>query len=442
MTQTLEKYDKYRADFAVFERALPSNGASKLGELRKHAFARFTELGFPTATRGNEKWRFTNIGPLAAATFVYPQAAPRVTAKQLASVATYAAKGLRMVFINGKFSAGLSDLSSATGDLTIKNLADAAHDNGKAVDSVLGSLAPVEHNGFTAINTAFVRDGAFIQIKPDTEVKEPLNLVFLSTAGPEAFVAYPRVLVIAGRHSKITVIESYVSLGDGTYFTNGVGEFVAEDGAKIDHYRFLQESENAYHIGNTAVRLERDSTFKSTSIARGARIARNEVHLLHNAPGSASALYGLYATNGAQQIDNHINIDHAVPHTTSDIFFKGILDGNSRAVFSGGVLVRKDAQKTIATQSDKNLILSSGARINTKPSLEIFADDVKCAHGATAGAVAEDILFYAQSRGLDRETAQKILIYGFSSEIIQKIEPEAFRRHVDAIFSGGMELHE
>ena len=240
--------------------------------------------------------------------------------------------------------------------------------------------------------------------------------------------------MVAGRHSKLTVIESYVSLSNSQHFTNAVTEIALEDGASVEHYRLLMENPDSFHVGNTRVHQGQDSTFSSASFTRGAAVARNDFQVLLDAPGSFCSLNGLYMTSGRQHIDNYINIDHAKPHTTSRLYYKGILDGSSKAVFGGTVLVRKDAQKADAQQSDKNLLLSDKAEVDSKPSLLIYADDVKCGHGATAGNIDEDTLFYMRSRGLDLDTASSLLIYGFASEIIEAVRLEPLHGYLDKLF--------
>ena len=440
MTQALTSYDRYRADFRAFEDSLPGNGPAWLDELRKQGITSFDRLGFPTATRGNERWKYSNVTPIAKATFEYPfeVGTNGVSATDIKDLAPWNEDWARLVFVDGFFSSDLSTGQQGLNGLRTANLADTISADGGLVAQHLGHYALPEDDGFTAVNTAFLKDGAFVHVPDGTSPGPPLHLVFVTTDDPQPKVSYPRTLIVVGRGSRLTVVESYVSLGETPYFTDAVAEIVAEEGAEIEHYRYLMESPSAFHIGTTRVHLGRDSTFSSTSFARGARIARNDLNVLLDASGISCFLNGLYYTSGTQHIDNHINIDHAQPHATSDQFFKGILADKSRAVFSGRVLVRKDAQKTYARQADKNLILSEGARLNTKPSLEILADDVQCFHGATAGTVAQDPLFYMRSRGLDEETARKMLIYGFATEIIERVRLAPLRDHLDRLFSGAL----
>jgi Fe-S cluster assembly protein SufD len=297
-------------------------------------------------------------------------------------------------------------------------------------------------NGFAAVNTAFVLDGAIVALPDGATDLPPVHLMFVASRRPQPFVAYPRILVVAGRNSRTTILESYATATEGSYFTDGVAELALREGAQVEHYRLMREGTDAFHIGTTHVHQEKDSTFTSISFARGAAIARNQLHVALDAPGASCFVKGLYLTDGTQHIDNNINIDHLKPHTNSDLVFKGILADKSRAVFSGRVIVHKDAQKAYAMQSDKNLLLSDGARINTKPSLEIYADDVKCKHGATAGAVADEAIFYMQARGLDIETATRYLIQGFAWEIIDQIKLGGVREYLERYFVESLPTYE
>ena len=429
MTQAV--YDKYIADHALFEASPGVNGPAWLGKLRTSGLAAFKRVGFPTATRGNEQWKYTNVGPIARAAFDLPtaDAVEAVSLAKIKTVAPWDDGWTRLVFVDGLYSSSLSKVP-ADGVAQVTSISEILSKDGVKVERHLGKYVRLEEDGFAAVNTAFAGDGAYIDIPDDSAAAAPIHIVFVSSGGPTATVSHPRLLVLVGRNSKLTLVESYVGLSDGAYFTNTVAEIVGAEGSEIEHYRYLAESEAAFHIGTTSVVLERDASFLSTSLARGARIARNGLSVLLDGPGSSCVLKGLYMTTGTQHIDNHIDVDHATPHGSSDQLFKGILDGSSRAVFSGRVLVRKDAQKTFARQTDKNLLLSAGARINTKPSLEIYADDVQCTHGATAGAIADEALFYMASRGLDEDMSRRLLVAGFANEIIDGVRLLPLRRHM------------
>ena len=435
MGKTFTSYDRYRSDFGTFLESRGGEAPPWLGDVRAGGFSSFDRLGFPTAGRGNERWKHTSVVPIARSTFGYAFEAPGdgITRQALRRAVPWDDGWTRLVFLDGRYHGALSSDGSQGNGIRAISLEEAVRDDGRLVEKHLARYVNVDDDGFAAINTAFIRDGAFVFVPDEAAPVSPVHLVFVSTGQPTPRVSYPRALVLAGRHSRLTVVESYVGMSRGTYFTNAVTEIVAEAGAEIEHYRHLAESPASFHIGATKVSLDRDSSIRSTSLARGARLARNGLDVLLNAPGSSCVVNGLYVTAGAQHIDNHVDIDHARPHTTSDQYFKGVLSGRSRAVFSGRVLIRQDAQKSQARQADKNLMLSEGARTNTKPSMEIYADDVKAVHGATVGAVAEDALFYMRSRGLDLEMARRLLVLGFAGEIIDTIQLDRLRDHVNRL---------
>ena len=430
--------ERYAADFAALRDNDSANGSAWLRGVRERGLSEFERLGFPTERRGNERWKFTNVAPIARATFAYPfDDNPDASVESsLERLVPWAEDWARLVFVDGRFSESLSTTMDGGGGLRLVNLGAALHKDGDVVRSHLGTLAPSDGDGFTAVNTAFLSDGALVQLPADAADTPVVHLVWVTTERAQPIATYPRTLVVAGRHSRLRLVESYV--GTGGNFTDAVVEIVVDEGAEVEHYRYLADADGAFHVGTTRVRVGRNASFGSTSFAKGAKIARNDLDVLLEGEGGSCLLSGLYVTSGRQHVDNHINIDHAKPRATSDQYFKGILGGQSRAAFSGRVLVRKDAQKTFAKQSDKNLLLSRGARMNTKPSLEIYADDVQCFHGATAGAVADDALFYMMSRGIDRETATMLLVHGFAREIIERVRLEPLRDFLDGLFSGSL----
>jgi Fe-S cluster assembly protein SufD len=436
MAQALATPDSYAAHFRAFERDLPADGPEWLRDTRRRAFSRFRELGFPTARRGNEKWKYTNVGPIADTAFGYPSdAGAQVELADIRRIAPWDDGWARIVFVNGRYAPALSAPPSTTDGVRVSNLAEAAPADGDAVQRHLARLATFEDDGFTALNTAFLRDGAFVSVPEGGAPPSPLHLIFVTTGGSEATVSYPRTLILAGANSTLNVIETYVSLAPGRSFSNAVTEIVLGDGARVQHHKLLLESDDAFHVGTSRVHQGSDSTFTSTAFARGSAIARNDIQVLLDAPGSSCFLNGLYLTAGSQHIDNYINIDHAKPHTTSRLVYRGIVDGKSRAVFGGTVLVRPGAVKADAYQEDKNLLLSEEAEVDSKPGLEIYADDVKCGHGATAGTIAEDAVFYMRSRGLDLETAMTLLIKGFAGAIIDTVEVGPLRGYLDRLVS-------
>jgi len=425
MTQAPATYDRYLADFEAHSAELAAQ-PSWLRELRHQAISHFREVGLPTARKGNEPWKYTNIAPIAGTDYMYGVAPLREpTVEELSVTAPWCTVWHETVFVNGRYSAGLSE-SHAThepreglGGAVVGSLATAFGTHGDLIREHLGKYAHLDYDGFAALNTAFLTDGAFVYVPDGAEVATHLHIVYATTAG-EQLVSYPRTLIIAGKQSKLTVVESYVSLAGGGYFTNAVTEIALDEGANIEHYRVLLDRD-AYNVGVTRVRQDRDSRFTSTTFETGAALTRNDFSVLLDGPGAECRMRGLYVTAGSQHVDNYLTIDHAQPHCTSRLYYKGILDEKSKAVFGGTVFVRPGAIKTNAHQEDKNLVLSHEAEVDSKPALEIYADDVLCGHGATAGALAEDALFYMQSRGIDEAMANQLLIRGFASEVLDGV---------------------
>ena len=425
-TQPVQQYGQYKTDHEALLRSSTSHDA--LYTLRAKGMTSFEHHGFPVQTRDNEKWKHTNITPIARTAFTSPTPSSTLTKPDLRGLVPMHDDWATLVFVDGFYVESLS--SPRLDGVRVSGIPDDLTNEPR-----IGTILNHESGGFTALNTAFLQNGALVNIPANSNSIGPVHVVFVTTEHSERIVTHPRTLVIVGANTELTLLESYVTLTSNEYFTNAVSEIVLEPGSKMDHYRYLMESSNAFHVGVIGGQQDRDSSFRSTAFAHGARIARNEVHVMLNAPGASCALGGLYFTNGTEHIDNHINIEHLQPHTVSDLYFKGILDGQSRAVFSGGVIVHPNAQKTVATQKDQNLLLSDGARINTKPMLEIYADDIQAAHGATAGAIADEAIYYMQSRGLSRETARRLLIQGYATEIIDRVDLDILHDHLEGLFS-------
>ena len=436
MTQRVSNHERYVSDFQAFEKRAATNGPAWIRAKRQHALERFSELGFPTARKGNEKWKYTNVGPIDKATFKYlAEPGPNgVTAAEIRAIVPWHDGWVNLVFVDGRYSEALSTGTAGANVVRVTGLAEAMESNSDVVEQHLARYASVEDDGFTALNTAFVHDGAFVQLSEGEVMETPLHLAFVSTGQDGSTVSYPRVLVVAGPESRITLIESYVSLSQTLHFTNAVAEMVLGDGAEIDHHRLLLEGDNTYHVSVARVHQGEGATFSSKSFAKGPAIGRYDLYVLLDGPGASCHLNGLYVTSGNQHMDNFINIDHAKPHCTSRLYYKGILDGKSRAVFGGTVWVRKDAQKTDSLQTDKNLVLSPHAEVDSKPALFIYADDVKCGHGATAGNIDQETIFYMRSRGVDLETASRLLIRGFAGEMVETVELEPFKSYLEKRF--------
>ena len=415
----------YREDF---ERQ--TAGPDWLQALRKQGMAQFQALGFPTTK--NEDWHFTSVAPIAERTFrLAPLISANAASVKRADLArfNFGENGWHtLVFVNGAFS---EDLSSAAGlgtGVRVSSLARAIKSGTAGIERHLGKIAAFEQHTFTALNTAFINDGAFIELAPDAIVEQPIHLVFVS--GGEG-ISHPRNLIVAGRHSRATVIESYASLRDSGYFTNAVTEISLGEGAHLDHYKLQRESESAFHVGTVQIREARDSQLHSFSLAVGGSLARTNIYTSLDGDAATCTLNGLYLADGTQHIDNQTSIEHIAPNCPSHELYKGVLDGRSHGVFNGKVFVHPEAQKTDGKQSNNNLLLSPSARVDTKPQLEIFADDVKCTHGATVGRLDDLAMFYLNSRGIAPEPARMLLTYAFAADVLETIELEPLRKQLE-----------
>ena len=449
---TLAPADCYADAFEAVRRTAAASPA--VAELRRRAFERFTALGFPT-TR-DEAWRFTNVAPIAGTAFAL--AAPAEREAAVADVAPHAATGVgagqTLLFVNGSCVAPASDVSALPAGVEVTSLADVlASDSGgatrQAVESHLASGAGIESDAFTALNTALLRDGAVVHVPANTVVEQPIQLLFVTSPPPGGapVMTHPRVLIVVGENAQVRLVETCGGGGASAYLTNAVTEVVAGPGAVVDHYKTVRENPAAYHIASMHVRLGRAASFSSHAVTLEGAIVRNDVQALLDGEGVECTLNGLYLANGRRLVDNHTTIHHAQPHCSSHELYKGILDGEARAVFNGKIIVAIDAQKTDAKQSNKALLLSEDAQINTKPELEIFADDVKCTHGATVGQLDEDALFYLRARGLGLEQARNVLIHAFASDLLNRIAIAPIREQLEDLLlaqlpgSGGGSFH-
>jgi Fe-S cluster assembly protein SufD len=420
-----------------FQRAALNGGAAPadwLSPVRGAALRRFAELGLPT--QKNEDWHFTSVQPLAAAPISAQQPAhqePAVTAFELERLELGRITWPTLVFVNGRFSPLLSRMDSLPAGVVALPLAAILDSRSQLAERHLSSIAAYENHAFTALNTAFTRDGAFIHIAAGAEVQTPVRLLYVTDGNGDGATMQPRTLIIAEPNSRASILESYVASAVGGYFTNAVTEIAVRSGATLHHYRTQGENRAAFHVGTVEARQERDSHFVSFSVATGARLSRINVYTTLAGEGCGATLYGLYMVDGEQHVDHQTRIEHAAPSCFSRELYKGILDGSSHGVFNGKVYVRPEAQKTDGKQSNNNLLLSERAHVDTKPQLEIFADDVKCTHGATVGRIDEVALFYMRSRGLDPVSARRLLTYAFAAEVLEEIPLEALRQELESI---------
>ena len=414
------------------DRFLASLGEGEPGwvrEARTKARVEFEELGFPT--QRDEDWKYTSVAPIADTRFDDAPANGHPSAAQLDSLLYPGWSAHQAVFVNGRFAPELSRLEELQNGIRVGSLATVLDSAADSLEPHLVRLASPRRGAFTALNTAFLRDGAFVEVPAGMVADRPIHLVFVATPDGDPFVAHPRNLILLGKGSEARVVETYVSAGDGVYWTNVVTEAVVGENATLDRIKIQREGPEAFHIATTEVALQRSSTLRSHSISLGGSLVRNNLNAVLTAEGGDCSLNGLYVGSATQHVDNHTLVDHAQPHCTSREFYKGVLTDRARGVFNGRVIVRVDAQKTDARQTNKNLLLSSEALVNTKPQLEILADDVKCAHGATIGQLDGDAIFYLQTRGIDRKTARSLLIQAFASELVDRIPDEPIRRAVE-----------
>ncbi len=432
MTETSTGQKTFIADYAAFEKSDAFRRHPWLRPLREAALSSFEKLGFPT-TR-NEEWRYTNVAPIANSSFQRPTFGfDRHKGPELANFTFSEAECCQLIFVNGIFSQELSSAKCMPRGACMMSLAAALETEKAIVEPWLAGLTSHERDAFTALNTAFVSDGAFVYLPPGTVLGEVLHLVFVSTTNGQAAACHPRNLIVIGEGCQVGVVESYAGLDQARYLTNAVTEIVLGSGAQLDHYKLQRESENAFHVATLQVLQERNSHFTSNSISLGGALVRNNSNVVMNGEGAECTLNGLYAARSRQHMDNQTCIDHARPHCDSRELYKGILEDRSSGVFNGRVIVRKDAQKTNAKQTNKNLLLSEEAVVHTTPQLEIFADDVKCTHGATIGHLDEEELFYTRSRGIGLEAARTLLTYAFASDILNSLKFKPMQCQIDLV---------
>ncbi len=417
-------------EFETRSTAATADSQDWLEPVRRRAMDRFATTGFPTARE--EEWRFTPVTAITQAPWRQASETARVKRQDLDSFIFGHPEWITLVFVDGVYREELSSGGLRSGGIQVHSLADAISRNGVPLQAHLTRYAPIESSGFTALNTALIREGAVIQVGANTEASRPVHLVFVATQEAHGCVIQPRNLIVVERGARAAVVESYVSLASGSsYWTNSVTEVVLGSNAWLEHTRIQRESERAYHIGSTHVHQLRDSHYRSFSMAMGGALARHNLHARLNESNVETLLYGLYITRGDQLVDNHTTIYHDQPNCRSWEVYKGILDGRSRAVFNGKVLVKPEAQQTDAKQTNRNLLLSDKAKVNTKPQLEIFADDVKCTHGATVGRLDDLALFYARSRGVPAQDAQRLLTYAFAAEVIAEVTLQPVRDELE-----------
>jgi Fe-S cluster assembly protein SufD len=423
--------------YVAAHRAFAANGGGVapgwLRELRAGGIKRFAELGFPTTNL--EEWRFTSVAPLIETVFAAPhgEVVPGLPASEVEAHLIQDAGRHRMVFVNGRFAPALSALEGLPEGVTFSSIGDVLRRDPERLGALLDEMTAGPRTAFAALNAAFLADGAFVHVRAGVEVTEALQVLYFTTAAAEPVVTHPRTLVVIERLAKVAVVESYTGVAGAVYWTNAVTDIVVGDGARADILRVQRESECAFHLAATQTRQGRDSVVRVHPLVFGAALARHDIATVLDGEGASCLLNGLYLGRGTQHIDHHTVIDHAKPHAESHEYFNGVLDERAHGVFNGRILVRPGAQRTDSKQTNNNLLLSEEARADSQPQLEIYADDVKCTHGATLGPIDDKALFYLKSRGLGAEEARAMLTYGFGAEILGRIESPALRRHLDVL---------
>jgi len=409
--------------------------SDQLQAQRQSAIELLQKTGFPTTRQ--ENWKYTDVRPIIGKLFNVATLNPEnISTETIESIRLHELDCHELVFINGRFSAGHSRLQALPDGVVIKDLASALKDHRQLIAEHISGFSAAEHNGFTALNTAFIRDGALICLPPNAAIEKPINLLYLSGLHDRPFASHPRNLIILSENSQATIIENYIGLDDSDYFTNTVTEVCMKQNAHLQHYKIQQESMQAYHIGSLKIAQGQSSRVESHSISLGGALVRNDIHSRLEAEGAGIIMNGLYMATGKQHVDNHTRVDHLQPHTSSHEIYRGVLNDHARGVFNGKVIVHKDAQKTDAVQSNANLLLSDNAEVDTKPELEIYADDVKCAHGATVGQLDQDMLFYLRSRSIDAHTAKSLLTFAFADEVIRQIKLDPIRKRLESLVIG------
>ncbi len=426
-----------------FEKDFKNSGPSWLAELRNEGLKSCEALGLPDQRQ--EDWKYTNARAVVETPYQLgrPYQPDQINYDELKCVRFGKFKGVRLTFVNGHFAESLSQREGLPAGVKVQSLHEVLEKNPELIRKYLTRQASFEAQPFVALNTAFIQDGAFVYLPSGTVVENPIEIYFVSLANGVATVSHPRNLIVAESNSQATIVENYAGKkSERPYFTNAVTEIFVGEGAVIDHYKLQDEYEGAFHLASAGIRQERESSYTSHNISLGSAIARNEIHTLLGAEGADCTLNGLYMVHGSQHVDNQTSIDHAKPHCTSKELYKGILDDKSQGVFNGKILVRPNAQKTNARQTNNNLLLSREALVNTKPLLEIFANDVKCSHGATIGRLDENQLFYCRSRGLDEELARHLLTYAFASEVLQLVKIPSLQHQLEEILLNRVRIGE
>jgi Fe-S cluster assembly protein SufD len=430
MTQVAEEH--YLSNFSRIEKSIGNDGGGSpmwLDQMRKAAMDRFAEVGFPTGKE--EEWRRTNVAGIANVPFK-PAPFVELHGDDISAHTFGHDAAAELVFVNGHFAPKLSVMRDFPRGVKLASLENAIKTDSDLVEKHLGKYADIKVNPFVALNTGFVRDGAFVHIPRGVTIEKPIHLLFVSTSGAEPTVSHPRVLIVAEENCEATFVRSFVGTRPtGVYFNNPVIEFVCGNGARIDDFTLQDESRQAFHVSTMQVQLGRASRFIGHATTLGAKLSRNDLNVVLAGDGADATLNGLVIISGDQHCDNHTLLDNAAPNCPSYELYKHVLNGRATGVFKGKILVRQIAQKTDSKQTSKSLLLSDDATMDSQPALEIYADDVKCTHGSTIGPVDEEMVFYLRSRGVSLEAARHLLTYAFAADVTRRMKVAHVRRRIE-----------
>ena len=433
MITSTHKLENYLESFSEFEKLAAGHTLAWLRKLRRDAFVRFCEVGFPTTH--DEDWRFTNVSAIAQTPFRLARTGRARWSQKELEPYRIAGVACQLVFLDGCFARELSWLSNLPDGVKVSSLAGEISNCPEAIAPHLGRYLDVGRDAFCALNTAFVEDGGYVHIPRGTLVEQPICLLFVSTGDDSPSMSHPRNLIVAEEDSQATIVEQYVSLDGGAVLCNTVTELVAGDHVVLSHYMIESEREEAFNISTLRIQQGRSSNVVSHSVLLGGALVRNNVHPVLAGEGGECLINGLFIGNGRQHLDNYMLVEHASPRCGSRQFYNGILDGHAHGVFHGRIIVHQDAQKTDAKQTNRNLLLSDDAQIDTKPQLEIYADDVKCTHGATIGQIDGDALFYLRSRGIDEASARELLLFAFANECLDRMKQGPILKYVEGLIN-------
>ncbi|MEX2670673.1 MAG: Fe-S cluster assembly protein SufD [Phycisphaeraceae bacterium] len=428
MAEVLTKHESFHESLAAVPER--TGGPAWLDKLHQHGKQQFEQLGFPT--QQDEPWRFTNVAPIVKTPFVTAEPGAKIDADALAPYRLGDVAGMKLVFVDGHFRAELSDLRDAPKGLRVMPMSEAIRDHAALLRPHLGQYAEIA-DGFDALNAAHFTEGVFVHVARNVQVEQPIELLFVASGSEQPVMSHGRNLIVAEPDAKVTVVESYAGPFGGKYLNNAVTEVTVAEQAHVDHYFVERDSEDAFNLTSLRIRQGRDSRFESHTALFGGSIVRNNVIVELAGENCDSTINGLFMGHGSQHMDNYMRVIHGGPNGDSRQFYKGILDDKSHGVFSGRIVVREGAQKTDAKQTNRNLLLSDDATVNTMPQLEIYADDVKCTHGATMGQLSKDAQFYLEARGIDAATARSMLIYAFAGESLERMNVAPIRDELEQL---------